>query len=30
VVGVVEPVRRFTKDIGDGVELIKNFGFETI
>ena len=30
VIGVVDPVGRFTKEIDDGVELINNFGFKTI
>jgi len=30
VIRVVEHVGRFTKETGDEVELIKNFGFETI
>jgi len=30
MIRVVEPVGRFTKEISDGVQLINNFGFETI
>ena len=30
VIGVVDPVERFTKETGDEVELINSFAFETI
>jgi len=30
VIGVVDPVERFTKETGDEVELKNNFRFETI
>jgi len=30
VIGVVEPVGRFTKETGDRVELINNYRFDTI
>jgi len=30
VIEIVEHVRRFTKETTDGVELINNYGFETI